>query len=457
MKMEPHLETLLPQLELRVLHGPQAGSRLTLSIGDYVLGTDDECEVMLAGPRMAVMHAKLRFDGDQPTISPMDGSVLDAQGNEISGEFALALGMPVELGGIWITVDEIDAPWPSTEALIPSPALHQESSRHDEGPKVTTDARTPSAASSRSDDLQRRKALGILVVSMTGLAAIAIVGVVAAVKLAQDSGNDASTLTTTAVEDTRTRDLRERLTKALPGRQITVTSGTGGTPVITAYVADREMEERLQSMVRKHAGNAVMTVYVDTALLERARTLVQQARADGSRAMLEVSTVNNGVATIRGAVASTMVRDELFDTLRGSIPGLRSFDASLKTADTLPALLSERLNSTGLARKLQVVSEQPEFVLRGTLTDDELQRWETLLVEFTNEFGRLLPIRATLAQQQRKPPVEIRTVIGGPMPFIVTAGGTRIGPGGNANGQTLLLVRDNEVIFDGAPRYRMPR
>ena len=112
MKIEPHFEAMLPQIELRVLHGPQAGSRLTLVIGDYVLGTDDECEVMLAGSRLQGLHARLKFDGDRAAIMPLDGVVLDAHGNEISEECTLALGMPVELGGVWIVVDEADAPWP---------------------------------------------------------------------------------------------------------------------------------------------------------------------------------------------------------------------------------------------------------------------------------------------------------------------------------------------------------
>ena len=99
MKIEPHLETLLPQLELRVLHGPQAGSRLTLFVGEYTLGTDDECEVMLAGPRLMGMHARLKIDADIASISPVDGNVLDAHGKQILGDTPLAIGMPVEIGG----------------------------------------------------------------------------------------------------------------------------------------------------------------------------------------------------------------------------------------------------------------------------------------------------------------------------------------------------------------------
>jgi hypothetical protein len=109
MKLEPSLETLQARIELRVLFGPQAGSRLQVAPGNYDLGEGDECEVILSGPKMLGRHAQLSFDGEQLTISPLDGKVCDAQGNEITESFPLGLGMPVEMGGIWISVDDVDA------------------------------------------------------------------------------------------------------------------------------------------------------------------------------------------------------------------------------------------------------------------------------------------------------------------------------------------------------------
>ena len=89
MKLEPSLETLQARIELRVLFGPQAGSRLQVAPGNYDLGEGDECEVILSGPKMLGRHAQLSFDGEQLTISPLDGKVCDAQGNEISESFPL--------------------------------------------------------------------------------------------------------------------------------------------------------------------------------------------------------------------------------------------------------------------------------------------------------------------------------------------------------------------------------
>jgi hypothetical protein len=43
------------------------------------------------------------------------------------------------------------------------------------------------------------------------------------------------------------------------------------------------------------------------------------------------------------------------------------------------------------------------------------------------------------------------------MPFVITDTGQRISIGGEANGHTITAIRDNEVIFDGAQRFRIPR
>jgi hypothetical protein len=96
-------------------------------------------------------------------------------------------------------------------------------------------------------------------------------------------------------------------------------------------------------------------------------------------------------------------------------------------------------------------------VLRGSLSEDEIQRWEKLFIQFTDEFGQLLPIRTVISVQQKRPPINVQTVVGGPMPFIITDTGQRIGVGGEVNGHTITSIRDDEIVFDGTQRYRISR
>ena len=457
MKIEPHLEAMLPQLELRVLHGPQAGSRLTLTIGDYVLGTDDECEVMLAGPRLRGAHARLQFDGDLASITPLDGSVLDAQSKEISGTFTLALGMPIELGGIWITVDEVDAPWPSTENLIPQPSPPPAPPPAEETPVREATIVTGVSQPALEQDIQRIRARRVLIAAMSTLGAIAVMGIAGAGWLASRSTHIETPPVAATDDSTRIETVNAQLAEAFPGRKITVSAGAGGVPVVTAYATDKAMADRMDVAIRKLLGTPVTHMYQDDLMLQSARSIAQKFQQEGSRAIVQVNDVNNGVAVLHGTVVSNTTREELLEAFRAGVPGLRNTEASLRNSEELPNLLAERIASAGLSKKLQVISQQPEYTLRGSLSEEDMQRWETLLSEFSGEFGSLLPIRATITLLQRRPPLNIQTVVGGPMPFVITDTGQRISIGGEANGHTISAIRDNEVIFDGAQRFRIPR
>lgn len=217
------------------------------------------------------------------------------------------------------------------------------------------------------------------------------------------------------------------------------------------------MASRMQQMIRKFDGTAVMHLFVDDAMLESARAVADRYRQEGTRAVVKVTEVHNGAASVRGVVVSQAVRDELTENLKSSVPGLRSIDLIAKTTDELPSLLIERLSVADLSKKLQIISRQPEFTLRGNLTEEEIQRWENLLIQFTEEYGQILPIHAMISLQQKRPPINVQTVVGGSMPFIITDTGQKIGVGGEINGHTISAIRDDEIVFDGTLRFRIPK
>jgi type III secretion system YscD/HrpQ family protein len=251
--------------------------------------------------------------------------------------------------------------------------------------------------------------------------------------------------------------LSHRLAETFPGRLVQISAGNGGTSVVTAYAPDAAMATRMQQLVRKLDGTAVIHLFTDDSMLESTRNVALKYRQEGTRAIVKVTDMKNGTATIRGVVASQSVRDELMENLRNSVPGLRSIDLVAQSVDELPSLLTDRMTAADLSKKLQIVSRQPEFMLRGNLSEEEIQRWETVLIQFTEEFGQILPIRAMISLQQKRPPVNVQTVVGGSMPFIITDTGQRIGVGGEANGHTISAIRDDEIIFDGTLRFRISR
>jgi type III secretion system YscD/HrpQ family protein len=456
MKIEPQLQSVLPQIELRVLYGPQSGSRLTLAPGDFLLGAGDDCAIMLAGPRIQDCHAKLAFDGKQPTITPVDGEVFDSQGNELTDTLPLTLGMPFELGGIWIAIDDPDAPWPDPEAIVAMAGLAP-ATPSASAPSPAPDATTRSAPA-LAEPPQKRRARFALMGALSLIISMAVAAITVSVWLVKQAEAPKPVVVKfgPGPEPQLTSQLRELLAKVAPGQMMTVTTRIDGTPKIEGYVSDTASAERVQRAIRKLSSTPAIALRVDSEIFESTRKVIARQNAP-ARAMLSVSEVRNGHVLLNGAVTTASVRDSVVDAIRAEVPGVREVTGNLYTAEDLSNVLLDRITSAGLMGKLQVLETQPEFVLRGRLNETEMGRWEKLLLDFSDSYGSLLPIRATVAVMQRKPPVNVQMIVGGEMPFVVTDNGQHIGRGGDANGHTLSAVRDNEVIFDGNERFRIPR
>ena len=146
------------------------------------LGIGDDCAIMLAGPRIQECHAKLAFDGEQPTITPVDGDVFDSQGNELIDTMPLTLGMPFELGGIWIAVDDPGAPWPDPEAIVAMAGLAPPAA-------AATPAAAPAAqaADANAEPPQKRRARFVLMGALSVIISIAIAAITVSVWLVNHS------------------------------------------------------------------------------------------------------------------------------------------------------------------------------------------------------------------------------------------------------------------------------
>ena len=450
MKLEPSLQALQMQIELRVLFGPQAGSRLTLSPGDYDLGAGDDCSVILSGPKMALLHARLSFNGEMIQISPQEGKICDAQGNEIKEPLELTLGMPIEIGGIWISIDDIDAEWPDPSEVIPlMPAVP--------GPAPASESTDNSNTGSAGTPKNRAKAIFIVAVSSLGLVIALILGGAIWLVSTKEVQTAAVRPVKVAIPDPPTlRKARDIIASSAIGASIEISVTRDRQVLIKGFVPDANTKSSLQIALAKLDPAPKTELLIDAELMESATTLIAE-KVDPSRAKLKVESVSGGVLNLEGVVANQGIRDAVMDLLQAGMPGLKRINTNIITAEDLPQLLQDQLASAGLLKKIQIIDKQPEFILRGGLTDDEIKKWEALIINFTERYGKLLPVKATIKLTQRKPPVLVQAIVGGSMPFVMTENGDRITRGGDINGNTLITVKDNEVIFEGSERFKIAR
>jgi len=107
-------------LELRVLAGLQAGARLSLPEGRYVLGSAETCDIVLAGPGIEQQALVIVVDGLRLDLQPGQPGCGLSAGDSLSEPFKLEPGVPFYVGDIWLVVDHRSRPWPENRSWLAS-------------------------------------------------------------------------------------------------------------------------------------------------------------------------------------------------------------------------------------------------------------------------------------------------------------------------------------------------
>lgn len=448
-------------IELRILHGAQSGSRLCLSIGEYTLGSDDSCTLILEGNGIDDRHAILRFDGHAAWIDPVDGVVRNAHGDEIDDEYELTFGLPVEIGNVWISVDKEDAPWPEPNSVMPiddsrdsvgvkrmAPESYGETGTGDAGERPVAADGLFMAPPKRSRKLVPMLLLMLLVVA-GGLGAFSLIEANHVKPVI-----DVAPAVAEIAQDIPAQEALELIKDYARTRLVRQQEQGKARWVVTGYVAKVEEQRDLSNMLASLAPPVPARVLVEEELVQSARqVLVGEAAA----AQVKVASATGGVLQLTGAAASANEIQRIEERLLASVAGISTVKSQILLPGQLGKLLRDRIAAASLADRLAITKELPEMTLAGRLTMEEIRRWEDLLVAFNREYGNVLPIRATVTRLIPKPPVGVQAIVGGAVPYIVTQAGEHVNQGGDVNGHTLVSVKDGEVVFEGRQRVRISR
>lgn len=153
--------------ELRVLNGLHRGAALPL-IGDHwLVGSDEQHDLLLQDPGIARRHCRLTRNGELWCLEAEDGSLLDEQGQPCDSLNALVAEQTFRLGTVLLSIMPSSAQWPAVveppPAGEPAPPGFNESTA---GPQETP---APSRPAMRPA-LHKRLAIAGIVVTLAGSA-----------------------------------------------------------------------------------------------------------------------------------------------------------------------------------------------------------------------------------------------------------------------------------------------
>ncbi len=108
--------------ELRVLNGLHRGAALPL-IGDHwLVGSDEQHDLLLQDPGIARRHCRLTRNGDLWRLEAEDGSLLDEQGKTCDSLDTLIAEQTFQLGTVQLSIMPSSAQWPAVVEARPEGA-----------------------------------------------------------------------------------------------------------------------------------------------------------------------------------------------------------------------------------------------------------------------------------------------------------------------------------------------
>ncbi|PXF32314.1 hypothetical protein WH50_05215 [Pokkaliibacter plantistimulans] len=98
--------------ELRVLTGLHRGAALPLIGEQWLIGADENADLVLFDPGIKPEHCRLQWQEGNWALTALQGKVTDAEGHRLESIEALGANVAFAINGIWLTVVDANTPWP---------------------------------------------------------------------------------------------------------------------------------------------------------------------------------------------------------------------------------------------------------------------------------------------------------------------------------------------------------
>lgn len=129
--------------------------------------------------------------------------------------------------------------------------------------------------------------------------------------------------------------------------------------------------------------------------------------------------------------------------------------SSVLSQQQLRQTFRERLESAALLQRFTLDLQDQLWVMQASLDDDELKRFERVLLVFVHEFNIRFPFNAKIASAEDLLPFKVQQVIFGDYPSLVTKDGQRLFVGDEYRGFRLTSIAAGRLSFAGKRKLVM--
>jgi len=435
-------------LELRVLMGLHHGARCAVHDGATV-GSDATCDIVLSDEGIEPCAGKVVLKPQGWLLNTADTS---------SEPAILAWNEALRLGHAWVTIAPTDAPWivPDVVTAIDSeeasPSLEEaasdagdtENSRRNGLSGTSTLAAPPPLSSKKTfltwPTLVMLGAVALLVLSAIGLFAVSN-------SFSPKNG------TKTAADDQTLGQITAALERLGLASSVHATLSKAGIVTVSGWVRDKAQYEAVASAMSQIWPMPALRISLESDAITTARAALQRFSVK-----FDPLYQGNGRLNIVGVASNARERAAALDAVRAQLPGLTVLGNTIELAQQVSDKLAEQLNGLGLSGITLTWQPGHLEVIPPEIDDGQEAKLEAAIEEFNKQYWDLAQLGSIpAAAVADSVPFTIRSIIGGPQPFVVLADGSKLLIGGTYKRYRLVAVESTRIIFEGPRRAIITR
>lgn len=354
-----------PATVLKLLSGPQRGAEIPLDDGEYLIGSGEDCDIVLLDDSVAERHVLLAKQEERLRLTARDQSVLIGAYELPQGEGTdIPTGTVFGLGTAYIALGLPGTDWLS----LPLPG---KSAPH-EATGANPPAFAPPPPAPPASRFERHRKFWIVagtVVILTFILALFRHDL----SIWLGAGQKAAVPSDHALEHAK------KIVADLGMTEIDVSENHRGDIVLRGYSDTKSARERLLDALKQ----ADIPVISHVRAIDVLRRALRESLNRLGAGQVTFDYLGQGAVRLHGFLDEDISKEELIITLRQDVPVISRIDAHVRTLADSVADLRERLRTDDLASLIAVATEKGAIVASGELDAEQAPLWQKVKDEFS--------------------------------------------------------------------------
>ncbi len=444
------------KLVLKILSGPHLGAEILLSNGEYILGTSDECDIILSDHSISEKHVKITVKESKVSIKALENG-LYIDGETQTQEAQVKNFQVITIGTTNFAIGPAEEKWPelNLSGFPPKKPEHEGENKQsaqeiNDGETVSDPPTTPPEEASDGFIKQHWRLLSIAGGALILFFVVFIIMLGASSSSSNINRNPEKTLEKLKVAVSKLQ---------LPG--IHLSRDNAGIITIEGYVRNKKEKKDLQEMATKYAPEAKIRVIVTSQLEDACR---ESLSALGFQ--LPVTANIDGTVVIRGVVKNSSSFNKAVQILKQDVPGIEKIECHvLAYSEIIPTFqrILENLNFKG---QVDFKTYPDRILAQGMLNKKDMKIWREAKKQFCYNYGANIPITENFGKDKHntvekqlfenplrtKPvniPFSITSVTVGAISYITANDGCKYFEGARLkNGFTIVDIKPDRILLE---------